>query len=310
LDWLYWQASETGLEYALNQDMFDVIHPVFMGFGEVANPKFDWQSGFRAGIGYHIPHDHWDLSLLWTWNEGQGSDSQKSKQEHSPTVLPILIHPNTYNDEAIIACMTASYDALIHLNLVDLDLGRLCKAGKRFFIKPHFGIRTGWINQIHNAVYNDLFDKTGNQVLKHYATHMTNNFWGLGPRGGFEADFSLGYGLSLVGDFSLSLLYGLFKTSYSELITTELNEQATTLVTDNSFRTGKVSTDMELGLKWTRGFAKDRVKLILQGGWEHHMFFSQNQMTRFVDGQNWATFVQNQGDLYFQGWTASFSFLF
>jgi len=31
---------------------------------------------------------------------------------------------------------------------------------------------------------------------------------------------------------------------------------------------------------------------------------------RFVDGQSWGSFVQNQGDLYFQGWTASSSFYF
>lgn len=309
-DWLYWKTNETGLGYALNQQHFDVTDPVLMGFGEVANPKFDWQSGFRVGVGYNIPHDQWDLTLLWTWNEGKGTDEQNSTDDDLPTILPIFVHPNIYNDESIAACNKAQYNALIHLNVLDLDLGKEFKASKWLSLKPHFGLRSAWIHQIHNVSYNDLFAKSGDLVLGEYLTHITNNFWGIGVRGGLGSDFGLKWGFSLVGDFCLSLLYGVFETSYSERFTTLGGIDGTTIAEDNSFHAGRVVTDIDLGLRWNRSFAKDRVRLLLQAGWEHHMFFSQNQIMHFVDGQSWGNFVQNQGDLYFQGWTASFRFFF
>lgn len=303
-DWLYWKANETGLGYALNQEMFKITDPNLMGFGEVANPKFDWESGFRVGVGYNIPHDQWDITSLWTWYDGKGSDSQHSTHNNLPTILPVFIHPNIYNDESIAACKDANYNALIHLNLLDLDLGRQFKAGKWLSLKPHFGIRSAWIHQVHDITYEDLFDKTGELVLNKYLTHITNNFWGLGIRGGLGTDFGLKWGFSLTGNFSLSLLYGLFETSYSERFITEEGSN-TVIAEDNSFHSGKVVTDIDLGLRWTRAFAKERIRFLLQGGWEHHMFFSQNQIMHFVDGQSWGNFVQNQGDLYFQGWTIS-----
>lgn len=309
-DWLYWKTNETGLGYALNQEHFDITNPDVMGFGEVANPKFDWQSGFRVGMGYNIPHDDWSVTLLWTWCEGKGEDSQDSTHKDLPTILPVFIHPNIYNTESIAACRAAQYDALIHLNILDLDLGKQFKVSKGFSLNPHFGLRSAWVHQVHNASYDDLFDKAGAHVLQNYLTHMTNNFWGLGLRGGLASEFGLKWGISLVGDLSVSLLYGVFETSYSERFSTPSKLIGTTLAEDNSFHSGKAVTDINLGLRWNRSFAKDRIRLLLQAGWEHHMFFSQNQIMHFVDGQSWGNFVQNQGDLYFQGWTASLRFFF
>jgi hypothetical protein len=309
-DWLYWKANETGLSYALNQDFFKFSSLVSMGSGNAAHPKFDWQSGFRVGIGYTVPRDHWDISLLWTWNEGKGSDSQTSNNDAVPTILPIFIHPNVYNDESIVACMEASDDVLIHLNLIDLDLGRKSKLGKCFGIHPHLGLRSAWINQIHNVDYHNLFDSEKEEVLKTYHTHMTNKFWGLGPRIGIGADFNLGVGLSLVSDVSLSLLYGLFEITHSEQFAINSHSEGTILAEGNNFHSEALVTDVELGLRWSRPFFKERIRLTLQAGWEHHMFLSQNQLMHFVDGQNWANFIQNQGDLSFQGWTGSIRFFF
>lgn len=310
MDWLYWKANETGLTYALNQDMFSVEDTVVMGYGEAANPKFDWESGFRVGVGYNIPHDQWDLALIWTWNEGKGSDSQHSSIDNAPSILPMFIHPNNYNDESIAACMGASYSALIHLNVLDLDLGRQFRVGKSLSLKPHFGIRSAWIHQTHDATYSDLFDKSNTQVLSDYYAHMTNNFWGIGPMGGFGAEFGIKWGLSFVGNMSASLLYGVFETTYSEHFVTNSGAEGTTISEGNSFHAGRAVLDLDLGLRWNRAFANERVRIVLQGGWEQHMFFSQNQIMHFVDGQSWGNFVQNQGDLYFQGWAASLRLFF
>ena len=309
-DWLYWKANETGLSYALNQDLFRISNLVSMGSGNVAHPKFDWQSGFRVGIGYTGQKDLWDISIAWTWNEGKGSDAQHSNNKNAPTILPVFIHPNVYNDESIVACMEAQDDILIHLNLIDLDLSKTCTISKWFSLYPHMGVRSTWIHQVYNVDYQNLYDSEKELVLKTYHTHMTDKFWGLGPKIGLGSDFILGAGFSLVSDLSISLLYGVFEVTHSEQFAINSHSAGTILAESNNFHGESLCTDLSLGLRWDRWFFNQRIGLALQAGWEHHMFLSQNQLMHFVDGQNWGSFAQNQGDLSFQGWTASLRFFF
>jgi hypothetical protein len=315
-DWLYWQASETGLGYALNQAGFSPSQPETMSVGQVASPSFDWKSGFRIGLGYNIPRDQWDVKLLWTACNGTGTDSQTSNSSVTPTIYPSLIHPNAYNDEDIFSCFSANSNLSIELNQLDLDMGRQFKIGKKLSFKPYIGIRNAWISQTYNVNYLDLYSydedtKTEFFVLDEYLTHITNDFWGIGMKGGFSTEWDLRWGLSLFSDFTTSLLYGLFDTSYSESFTLNDPEvEGVTLAETNNFHAGRAVLDLQLGLRWGRLLNSDRLKLILQAGWEHHAFFSQGQILRFVDGRSWGNFVQTQSDLYFQGWTASASIYF
>jgi hypothetical protein len=315
-EWLYWQPSETGLGYAINQNGFIPEQPETMGVGNVANPSFEWKSGFRLGIGYNIPRDQWAVNLLWTAYNGKGSDSQSSNSLDTPTIYPSFIHPNTYNNEDVFACFSANSSLSIDLNQLDLNLGRQFKVAKKLSFKPYIGLRSAWIDQTYNINYLNLWSyddilKEESFVLDEYLTHIVNKFWGMGIKGGFASDWELKWGLSLFSDFTASLLYGLFDTSYTEEFTqNELNISGTTLSETNNFHAGRAVLDFQLGLRWSRFLRNDRFKLILQAGWEHHSFFSQGQILRFVDGRSWGNFIQTQSDLYFQGWTASSSFYF
>ena len=97
-EWLYWQANETGLSYAINNPDFDLLDDTITGSGHTAQPKFDWHSGIRLGLGYNIPHDDWDVEFVWTWYEDQANNNQSSPGE-SPTIFPLFVHPNLYNSD-------------------------------------------------------------------------------------------------------------------------------------------------------------------------------------------------------------------
>ncbi len=308
-DWLYWQANETGLSYALNNEDFDASDDTIMGSGHTAQPKFDWHSGIRLGVGYNLPHDDWDIGFVWTWYEDQANDSQHSPGE-SPTVLPVFLHPNVYNGQSIVASLSADANLFLHLNMLDLNLGKQFKLSKALSLKPRIGIRTTWLNQSYNIHYSDLFDKTPSIVLDKYSTNIQNNFWGLGMLGGLSSEWEIKWGLSIFGDAALSVLYGFFDNSYAESYITPTGAAGLVIADDNSFRVGRAIADLQLGLRWTFPSIKDRVKVILQAGWEQHMFFSQNQIMHFVDGQSWGNFVQNQGDVDLQGWSAAAHFYF
>lgn len=311
-DWLYWKSNETNLGYALNQFSFDRAET--MSIGKIANPKFEWSSGLRLALGYNIPYDDWDLKLSWTTYEGKATNSQNSQDEHVPTIYPSFVHPNHFNDEAIFACRSANSKLDLHLNVVDLDFGKQFKAGKAFNLHPHIGLRSAFLDQTYDVNYHKLYSYNAyrnkhKQVLTNYLTHMINNFWGIGIEGGLGAEWVFGKGFSLFGDISTALLYGVFHTTYTESFSAKTAE-GVTISDDNHFHAGRVILDGTLAVRWATPLANNRLRLALQGGWEHHMFFSQNQMIRFVDGQSWGNFVQNQGDVYFQGWTARAALFF
>lgn len=308
-DWIYLQPNETGLAYAIHNEDFNLLNDTLMGSGLAAEPKFHWHSGLRLGMDYKTPQDEWELLSLWTWYEGTGSDAQHSKTQ-APTILPTFIHPNVYNSQPVAACLSASADLSIHLNVLDLTLGKKCQMSKSLSIKPLFGLRNLWLNQSYSVEYDTLFDKTEELILSHYNTEIKNNYWGLGILGGVNSEWSIKWGLSLFGNCALSLLYGFFNTNYEESYTTPTGASRSVISEANSFRAGKPVLDMQLGLKWTSPYYKNRFKIDLQSGWEHHFFFSQNQIMRFTDGQSWGTFVQNQGDLDFQGWSAAIRIYF
>ncbi|MBM3197752.1 MAG: hypothetical protein FJZ58_00665 [Chlamydiae bacterium] len=319
-DWLYWKASETGLGYTLSQEGFDEKSPEFMGFGDIVEPKFSWDSGFRVGLGYNIPRDQWTLETTWIWYEGKADGSAKASREPGSILFPSFIHPNLYNDENIFSAISADSDLLLHVNIIDLFLGRTSSLGQYVSFRPHLGLRNAWIYQTYDVNYGDLsfYDEDLHALepaLEGYSVRMINNFWGLGPRMGMDVDFSFGGGWSLFGNFAASLLYGTFNLSHTENFQTldqgeEEGMEGVLLSEKSDFHAGRFITDIQLGMRWSSSFRKERVRLLFQAGWEHHMFFSQNQMLRFVDGQNFGNFVQNQGDLYLQGWTLSFSFYF
>ncbi len=303
-DWIYWKTSENGLSYALDNPTFDISDDTLMGSGHAVHPSFDWHSGLRLGIGYNTPHDGWDVRFLWTWYEDQAKNSLSSSREESPTVLPIFIHPNVYNANSIAACNSADADLFLHLNMLDLALGKQCLVSKSLSLKPSIGLRTVWLNQNYTINYADLFDKSAEQVLDEYNTNIKNDFWGLGILGSLGSEWNIKGGFSLFGDIALSLLYGFFDTDYSESFITPLGSGGVVVSETNNFHMGTAIADLQIGLRWVSSCIKDRVRLVLQAGWEQHLFFSQNQMMHFVDGQSWGNFVQNQGDITFQGWSA------
>jgi hypothetical protein len=308
-DWLYWQANETGLSFAVDNPDFDITNDTIMGSGETVQPKFDWHSGVRLGIGYNLPHDGWDSKFIWTWYEGMADNSVRSSGD-SPTIFGTFIHPNVYSGEAIAAALSADANLFLHLNLLDLELGKQIGLSKSFSLRPYVGLRTGWLNQNYTIQYQNLFNKVADLVLDEYNTSIKNDYWGIGILGGLGSDWGIKWGLSLFGDFAVSLLYGFFDTGYTESYITPTGAGGVTISDTNSFRAGRAIADLQLGLRWVGTCLKDRIKLMIQAGWEHHMFFSQNQILRFTDGQNWGSFVQNQGDVDFQGWFAGFGIYF
>src|SRR3990167_6434395 len=71
---LYWKAKQAGTENWAQ--ILDVNVP--KGRIDILSVHCKWDWGFRAGIGYRIPHDFWDTQLSYTHFHTQGWDHARS----------------------------------------------------------------------------------------------------------------------------------------------------------------------------------------------------------------------------------------
>ncbi|MES2122329.1 MAG: Lpg1974 family pore-forming outer membrane protein [Chlamydiota bacterium] len=294
-DLLVWQARENGLPVAIvNKGSTPSAN---LSKSHVKNFDFDWNVGFRVAAGYNVPHDGWDLSLTWLrfYTNGHSRTHAHSNQ----AIFPTRVHPR----DPVVAggtCTKAHAHWKLHLNQLDLDMGREFFVSKWLTIRPHFGLRSDWINQKAKIDYDNF--TTGDVEVE-----QKDRWWGIGLEGGIDTQWGLGGGWSIFGDLGAAILYGFHKMHIE-------NEDEPTDVNfvkmKDSYHISHPILDLELGLRWDRMFSNDRFHIRLQGGWEHHVYFSQNQFPVFVDDVDMGTIVSNQGDLTFQGWTFSARFDF
>ncbi len=315
-DVILWQASESGLGYAVTNNN----STTYVNGGSIRNPHFQWDWGFKVGAGYNIPHDGWDLFLDWTRFYASSSDTHTSAPSGG-AVFPSLVNTAVLR-EGVPGPISAGFASAsarwrLHMNLLDLEMGREFYVSKWLTLRPHAGLRSAWLRQRYNVgYYNGPVLQAGTNVLgQNLYVHMRNNFWGMGLRGGLCANWGLGSGFSLFSDFASALLLGHFRIYQLETDTSTSPIQ-TRLNVSSKYRATRATVDMAMGLRYEHTFANDSFGLMVQLGWEQHLFFSQNQLSRFF-GTNLTgvhnysgVFATNQGDLNTQGVTLSIKFDF
>ena len=298
-DALLWQPRENGLEYATKVDgaQFTGAH------SKEKSPRFSWDWGFRVGLGYNMEHDQWDLYLNWTWLRGKSHHHNTANAGSGEVILPRWSDPGSLGGAT---ASSASAHWKLRLNVLDLELGREFYVSKWVTVRPHMGLRTAWIKQTYDVDYSGL---NINGVAREI--DMRNKYWGLGVRGGVNTDWGLGGGVSIYGNAAISILYGFFSVSKQESL--ELTSGAAfNNITNLSdfYHVSRAITDLQLGLRYDYMFCDDRYHFGIQAGWEHHMFFGQNQFILNVDDVAHGVTVANQGDLTMQGWTLNVRFDF
>lgn len=301
-DALFWTASESGLSYATTTSSYDRV-----GKGEIKDPDFRWDYGFRVGAGFHIPHGGWDTCMNYTWFQDTATGETKKNPED--LLLATLISANNIADSATYM-FSARANWNLSLNILDLELGKTLIPAKWVSFRPFIGTKTAWIHQKYKVKYSGVM---GPFPAQNYYVHMKNNYWGVGPRIGLNTQFWMGYGLSVFGNLAASLVYGEFNLKHEEtaddLTVTDLSPH---------YYAGRAITDLQLGLRWDSNVCKSKKASVckcstakseknfsITAGWEQHLFFSQGEFMSFTDCTNVGRFTQEHNDLSVQGATLS-----
>ncbi|MBS0606583.1 MAG: hypothetical protein KF898_01165 [Parachlamydiales bacterium] len=288
---LLWQAFEDNLPVAMTAPNLPPIASTPIQ-RDVRNPHFDWNWGYRVGVGYEMPHDGWDGKLIYTrmknhakrkihgvdFNDPEGKHQfifQYWGQADFPTPDNIVFARGSWS---------------IDLDQFDLNLGREYYVGKHLTVRPNGGLRTTWLFQRYDVLYENQFDTKQKIAMK-------DRFWGFGFVGGVDLDWIFGAGFSLYGGADYSILLGFFDIDqHAHQLGSEIWKN------DKSFRTGRSIIDMELGIKWARLVSNNQLGFTIKAGYEYHLYLQQNQfLTYYGQAGTNSRFKSNEGNLIYQG---------
>ena len=233
-EWLIWQAHENGLNYAVKTD--STLDDTALLYGStIKDLHFDWDSGVRVGLGYNLPHDGWDVVATWTWFENKATGSA------SPSTPKELLGTQTFplGTDGNNAFQSANSTLRLHLNFIDLELGREFFVSKWVTLRPFIGLRNAWVRQKQTTAYNTLVNPIFQTTQTGYLSKGSCNYWGLGPMTGLNTQWGLGCGLSLFGNGSVSLLNGFFDTTNYQTRQFPNNVHQDAVTNDHSNRIGR-----------------------------------------------------------------------
>jgi len=322
-----WQAAENGLPIAIKtKNPVPLDFGTFLGTvadGKVKNIKFDWSPGFRVATGYRWQHEL-DLSLTWLrfFTKGHRHLHAGSGEQLAPSQLhPVDGVGNLLGETSVADGYNGLYFTkahahwYAHLNQLDLDLCRSFHVGKWLGLSPHGGLRTTWLQQRLSANYGDEIGLGNNSYTfdfnipgDDYDVRKKDSWWGIGPEVGLGIRLGFGKGWSLATDVTGSIEFGYQHLKEKDIDTTIAQSGGNGLLVDFSdhFQRFSPILDFQLGLGWDHHFKDSCCTLRLQGAWELHVYYTQNQFPFFynadANSSNVGQFTTNQGDLSYQGW--------
>ena len=299
---LYWQPREEGLDYMIKNN----TGAVFINSGTVERAKFDWNGGFRVGLGYCDPDCPMGFNVYYTRFKTSGCNSLTTT---FPVVLfPVWSNPTT----SIVTEQEAQAKVNLSQNMFDMQLSTVVNSSCCVNIMPVLGLRYVRINQRFNINASGGQSTGPTAFVLDDAITMKNNFWGFGPKVGINTTWGSWRGFSIFNAMDVALLYGKFDITQKESVLFSDGVPETTFldIQSNRFHLTRANLGLILGLQWQSQRCDRRSNICFSAGWEHQYFFGQNQLMRFSDDKNPGVNTPVQGDLSTQGLTVAVSLSF
>jgi len=308
LDVLYWHAKVGGTEFAYSDNDPAATLPIR---GRTKDIDFEWDWGFRVGLGYNFAHDGWDAYLHYTYFDTSGSDS--SRAGLNSTLVPLQgaaqIVGQVGDVNAVFQfCESAKSQYDLDYNALDLELGRAYFVSGKLSFRPHWGLKTAWIDQEQITRYTGGTRVGDDLGLGVSTVHIKGDcdFWGLGPRAGVESKWHLGYGFSIFGNIAGGLLFGYYDVDHRERWTG--NEDNTIRLHANRHAFSP-TVQFQLGLRFDKYVHNNRQHIGVGLGFEAEYWWRQNQMLK-IDDAAVLKYERYSEDLSFHGLTLDIRFDF
>jgi hypothetical protein len=282
-NFLYWQAREEGLEFCTVVDNQNASPPTVL-----VTPNFKYKPGFQAGIGYQSKHDHWDLKAFYTWYQ---STTKKTVSGNDYTINPKWTPDNTQSS-------TIQGRWRLSLQMIDVQWGRDFYVGHSLSLRPFIGPSVMWLLQKFQMRSTTISDESLDSLNR-------SRHWGLGPKGGWDMRWQLGYNFDIFIQTALAIYYSKYKVTNR---VQESPDAAFTLLR-RTVAYLRPNLDIGTGFQWGFYFSNYRFHWGFYALYDFKMFWNQNIMRQNLD-TTLNQFNTDYGDLTFQGLTAGTRFDF
>lgn len=267
---LYWYTTET-VDWAL------VLDPEsnFQG-SSFETVSFSWDPGFRVGLGF-TNSCCWDTQFSYTYFKTKTTNRIDKDRIQSEFFGPKLSLVGFFQE--------AKLRMEIDYQMFEGELGYQLAFSECLHFRPFIGVQGGWIDQEIKSSWKKTVDLLNILIFPVTATEdLTNDFWGVGPKGGADGKWFFTECFCLVGNFSAAMMWGHWKITdeYQDSLISRIS----TRVSPRDF--GALMVQGFLGL----GFEMDYFSMSL--GYEVQDWFNQYQV--FDNGTG-----GHSGDLVFQG---------
>ena len=264
---LYWHAKVGGTEY---------VYSLASGKGKMESQSFDWDFGYRLGVGVFLPIVKWEI--LGTYTHFGTSDTEGSG------VIPPSLLVNLRGSFFVFSQNVKSqYD--IDYDAVSLEIKRSSFLGSLLGLGSSLGVKQAWIDQKQWVTYS-AFQEELTKVKDRC------RFRGMGPQLGMNINWHLFLGFSFFGDIKGALLYGDFEVKHTE---SPIEIKGDTHL---------FSPNLSFSFGLNKDFPMGGAQIFLSLAYEADYFWRQNQMVTMEDTSRRGLKVARQAeDLTFYGVT-------
>jgi hypothetical protein len=239
---------------------------------------FQWNPGFRLGLGYDARAEAWDTVLYYT-NYTTEAKNHASGDIYS-AYLGNYFANNTTGAHFGPTYSSASIRWDFSFQTIDLELGRKFKTDHLLMLRPFVALKTAFIDQeIHTHWY-------GPKSISSFSTateKLENNYWGIGPALGLDTTWQLYHSsrqaFNLIGNISGAIMWGQwsFSDEYQNTTPVTIKVHSSDIVGASTMARGI------LGLEWNKHFSE--IDLNLRLAYEAQVWFDQLQYYNYNMGR-------------------------
>jgi hypothetical protein len=273
-NYLYWQASEDNLEYAMQQQAV-AANSVS---GDVLAIHYPYKDGLRLGGGMVFAHYDWQLEIGWTRFYHDLLDTRAGQ------LIALWMHPES--SYRTWASSTFNWD--FRLDTLDFDVLRVGYTNGNFTLTPRLGLKRGWIQQLFHVRYD--------QAADFYDIRFHNDFRCIGPRIVFDTQLFARWGLNIAASAGAALLYGEF-----DLHRMDVSSIYSSVDYRENIDRFKPMVQGGVAVEWDQCFASGSCRLIVGIGYEGQVWWGQNQLRSFVSESEPPANIQTNGALTLKG---------
>jgi hypothetical protein len=298
-DFIWWKTNIGGMEYATSGVADGGVNVPFntsVKRGHVSQPNFDFEPGFKLGLGLDFAHDGWDLYANYTWLNGDTEHNSLSAHRGNGAST-LFGFADNFGLLGLSNISKESSSWRQHFNVIDLELGRNFFISRHLTLRPHFGLKSAWIDEKWKLEFKlSSFPDVIRQIRK-------QSLWGIGTRAGLNTVWHFSRNWGLYGDVDVTALWSDFHVKAKDR--SKMPTFASS-VSSTNLRTREVITEvipvieMGIGLTYMAWFNQDQYLFQISAGWEEQIWIDFNH---FVD-------FSRSGNLSAQGLTIKAGFAF